>query len=223
MPNRSGRAGAQTDRGEPVSSFDVAAGQVRHLVLPQSSQAWPLREAPAHPGLPQPVQQRTVAEGFEVVSAFAPGITLAELASCLDGLDAHWVTAWAVSMLEVVSHLHANQIVLGCLQPDDVVVGAVGLYLVDSRWLNGCTGRSIAGHVRRGAVSSARAASGSRRGAASDLFSIGSIAFWLLTGQPPLVSGLGSSAHLFNVLRDCRPHLEREWGMPSSPCSTSRP
>ncbi|MHB2017409.1 MAG: serine/threonine protein kinase [Candidatus Xenobia bacterium] len=123
-----------------------------------------------------------------------------------------WVTWWLYHVLQTLNYLHSQPVpfVIGHLEPSDVLVNGDALSICDL---------GIAEDIYPEVAASARPAlryvnfiAPEQRHAisirpASDLFSAGALAFWLLTGHAPMITGPHSSGEHLAALTGVRPQL----------------
>ncbi|MHB2016501.1 MAG: protein kinase domain-containing protein [Candidatus Xenobia bacterium] len=146
--------------------------------------------------------------GSWFLSDFVPGWPADQLPA--RRIEPAWVVLWTLQMLETIAYLHGQGVMLGKIEPSDVVLGPTGASLVDLRLYERAFPRVAAmgslgvlelpfqAPERRNAV---------REDPQSDVFSVAAIAWWLLIAKAPVMAAPSDHDMLREHMAHFRPDV----------------
>ena len=128
-------------------------------------------------------------------------------------LEVHTVVGWMCQILEGLAALreHAEPVALGVLEPRTICITRTGALIVDLRmYQRTFPERAALLMARHQHYLAPEEISAVHAIIPSDLYGVGSIGYWLLTGQVPDVQSTMAGSHLPAELRRLRPDFNAD-------------
>ncbi|MHB2016384.1 MAG: protein kinase domain-containing protein [Candidatus Xenobia bacterium] len=167
-----------------------------------------------HPALQRLVEQVPGEHGLWIISEFHPGYPLDFVQARCKTFEVSAVVGWICQILEGLQVLHEQPepIAVGALEPSTLCVTKAGMVIVDLRiYEHAFPERAALLMARHQHHLAPEETSAVRVNVSADIYGVGSIAYWLLTGQVPevqsTVAGNMMAVHLHHMRPDVDPAL----------------